>query len=139
MKEIKQISFSEMLLVPARNRFESNEYPYSHYKGHICGENEEMKSTVHILLFNCSLPGEIPSLVDLEIQNLEKYISENPHVEEIKSQIEFFLILKKELSDKQLHHSPPDELIQFISENCLPELKKENVLFLSGVSSLVEG
>lgn len=33
MKEIKHISFSEILLVPARNRFESSEYPYPITKG----------------------------------------------------------------------------------------------------------
>jgi len=139
MKEIKYISFSEMLLIPLKSKFENSDYPFSHYKGYICGKNEESSTTVHLLLFNCTKREEIPCLVDSEIEDLKKYISENPHVEEIKSQIEFFLKLKEELNNSALHHTPSEELIQFVSSQCVPEIKKENVVFLSGVRSLIEG
>ena len=139
MKEIKHISFNEILLIPAKNRFENSEYPYSHYKGHICGENGRDSTTVHINLFNCFSKNEIPSIVDLEIKDLQNYISENPHVEEVKTQLEFFLKLKDDLDEAAFYHTPSDELIQFISEKCLPEVKKENVIFLSGILNLIEG
>ncbi len=130
--------FCGILLIPAENKFGGSEYPYTHYKGYILGkESEETKFIIHILFFNCLSSEKIPPLVDLEIKTLEKYLSENPYVKEIEHQIEFFLNLKKELSNKKLHHPPTDELIQVISEKYLPEVQKENLIFLCGVERIV--
>ncbi len=136
MAEIKDISHDEIILIPAKSSFEDLDYPFSRYKGNFCGDNGECTTTAHIILFNCADVARIPFLVNLEIQCLEKYISENPYIEEIRFQLEFFLALKEYLIESSLQYSPSDNLIQFISEKCVPSIKKENVIFLKGVKCL---
>jgi len=133
MKTIKYIGFNEMLLIPAKGRFEED-YPFSHYLGQIHGENSENSTTVHVMIFNCCESEEISSLIDCEINTL-KDCSE---LTEMQSQIDFFTNLKKEITDKSLLHDPPDELINYLKDTKIRELDKKNVIFLSGVSSLIE-
>jgi hypothetical protein len=136
MKEIKHVSFNEIILIPARDKFEED-YPLTHYAGQLNGSNGDSSSTVHVMLFNCSNIIETVALVDLEISNLKDYISKNPEVKEITSQIEFFSNLKGDIENPCLHHDPPKELIDYLSHKGF-ELDKNNLIFLSGISSLVE-
>ena len=136
MKEIKHVSFNEIILIPARDKFKEN-YPRFHCGCSLTGSNEDSSIIVHVLMFNCSNIVEILALVDSEIEDLKKYIAQNLGVKEIENQIEFFSNLKGEIENPSLHHEPPQELIDYLSHKGF-ELDKNNLIFLSGVSSLVE-
>lgn len=137
MKEIKYVSFSEMILIPAKNKFE-RDYPLSHYVGSLKGDNGKDSTTVHVMVFNCLESAEIPSLIDLEIKNLNDFLLKNPEKNEFIKQIYFFSNLKKEIETLSLNHEPPTELINCLSEKSFYELDKTKVIFISGVSSLIE-
>lgn len=139
MKEIKKISFSEMLLVPAKMKFAA-QLPLSYLlKDPINGSNGEgLTTTVYTMLFNCETVNEIPSLIGLEIENLQKKIELNPDKEVLQSNLEFFLNLKRDVLNASLRRNAPDDLLFIFSKTGDPRLKKEDVIFISGVSSLVE-
>ena len=102
------------------------------------GSNGISLNTVHVLLFNCSNIIELVELIDLEIETLRDYSSQNPEVKEIDTQIDFFLRLKEEIKNPSLNHEPPRELIDCLLHKGFHMLDKNNIFFLSGVSSLVE-
>jgi hypothetical protein len=139
MKEIKQISFSEMLLIPAKERFKGD-FPFSHYVGSLNGTNGENSSLVYVMIFNCIGIGEIPALVEKEINQLREYLEKHPEEKEIaEHQIEFFSKLKKEIETPALYHDSPEELIYHLTHyRGFCNLNKENLIFLSGVSYLLE-
>ena len=139
MKEIKQISFSEMLLVPAKIKFAA-QVPLSYLlKDPIKGSNGEgLTTTVYTMLFNCETTQEIPDIIDLEIKNLQKEIESNPDKEVLQSNLEFFSNLKRDILNASLRRNAPDDLLFIFSKTGDPRLKKEDVIFISGVSSLVE-
>lgn len=139
MKEIKQISFTEFILIPARSKFEGPS-PLSYLlKDPINGSTGEGSTvSVYVILFNCETVKDIPSIVELEIQNLEKEIESNSNTEILQSNLDFFLRLKKDISDNSLRHDAPDDLLYIFSKTGAPRLKKGDVIFISGVSSLVE-
>jgi hypothetical protein len=137
MKEIKHISLSEIILIPAKEKFEED-YLLSHYVGSLNGSDGECSTTVHIMLFNCSNIMEIGSIIDSEVKNLEDYLRKNPEVKEISTQIDFFSKLKEDIKNSPLYHDPPEELIDCLSSRGFKMLDKNNLIFLSGVGSLVE-
>jgi hypothetical protein len=137
MKEIKHVSFNEIILISAKERFEED-YPLTHYVGSLSGDNGRDSTILDILIFNCSSSKDIPSVVDKEINTLKDYLVQNPEVREIPGQIVFFLKLKEEIEDTSLRHDPPEELVNFLSGHGFRGLGKDKAIFLSGVSSLVE-
>jgi hypothetical protein len=138
MKEIKHVSLSEIVLIPAKEKFEED-YPFSHYVGSIIGSNGEISTSIQVMIFNCKEANEISSVIDLEIKDTGEYIVKNPEDKELlSSQLDFFSSLKKDIENLSLRHEPSEELINVLSDKGFHELKKENVIFISGVSSLIE-
>ena len=90
------------------------------------------------MIFNCDKFEEILSLVDLEIELINKSLIEYPDKKILLVELEFFSNLKKDIEDSALRHDAPEELIKYLVENKFSFLKKENILFMSGVSSIVE-
>ena len=135
MKNVKDVLFNELVLIPAREKFEEDYY-LSHYCGCLGG------SGVNVLLFNCSNIIELVELIDVEIEDLRDYISKNAEVkeevEEIDTQINFFSHLKEKIENQSLHHDPPQEIINCLLQKGFQMLDINNIFFLSGVSSLVE-
>lgn len=140
MKTLEHVSFNEKILIPAKSKFQGPS-PFLYYVGDIQGSNENASSNINVIFFNCNNVGEIPSLVEAEITGLNEYFNKNPEKKEkLSGYMNFFLKLKEEVSDKILTiHEPPKNLLLHISEAAhLPELKKEEVIFISGVSAIVE-
>jgi hypothetical protein len=139
MKEIKQISFTGFILIPAKSRFEGL-LPLSYcLKDPIVSSNGEGGlSNVYVMLFNCENAEDILPLVNLEIEKVNKEIEINSDKKILITQLKFFSDLKKEIEDIKLHNCAPEEILNILSKAGLSGLKKEGVIFLSGVSSLVE-
>jgi hypothetical protein len=138
MKEIKSSSLSEIILIASREKFEED-YPLFLYIGKLKGSNGLISTTVHVMFLNCENVQDIPRTVDLEIKSTKEYVSQNPENKEpLLSQAESLLNLRKEIENPYLRHDPSEELINFISDKISCKLKREQVIFLSGVSSLVE-
>jgi hypothetical protein len=139
MKSIKQISFSEMLLIPSKDRF-MGDFPLSYYWGSLKGTNGNDSSLVYVMIFNCLGIGEIPLLVDKEIENLKKHLEKHPEAKDIvEHQTDFFSNLKKEIETPALYHDAPQDLIYHLVHFMgFSNLKDSNLIFLSGVSYLLE-
>lgn len=140
MKKIKQISFTEFILIPAKSKFGGSSHLSYCLKDPINNSNGMGSSaSAYVLLFNCETVNEIPSIVELEIQTLQKKIESDSNKEILQSKLDFFSRLKKYLEDKSLRHDAPDDLLFIFSKTGCPRLKKDDVIFISGVASLVEG
>jgi hypothetical protein len=137
MKTIKHISFNEKILIPAKQDFNESSVLW-HFKGTINGEKCGGPTTVHVLSFNCEKSEEILSIVESEISLIEDSLNVNSEDKAIIYQKNFFLNLKKEIENQALHHETPKELIDFLSMQGIGGLKKDNLIFLSGVSSIAE-
>jgi hypothetical protein len=139
MKKIESISFVGFILIPAKSKF-SGELPYSHYLGDFCNSNEkEVSSVIYVIIFNCERVEEIISLVELEIKKTNEVLVEYPGKKIFLNQLEFFSDLKKNLECPAMKHDAPDELLEILSKTGeIQNLKREGVIYLSGVSSLVE-
>lgn len=139
MKTIQSIHFNEMIFIPAKTRFQE-EKPYWYSIGSIEGKNDHGTTKIEVILMNCTSPEEIPALFEKEISMLKEYMEHNPDSKEsIENRIDYFIKLQKDiLPQSPLQHDPPEELIDHIAKNGFLNLKKEEVLFLSGVERLIE-
>lgn len=139
MKEIKQITFSEILLIPSKRKFEGSSHSFYCLKDPINGsDGERLSTSVYVILFNCEEVSEIKPIIEMEIQNIERKIELSEDKKILQFNLDFLLNLKRFILDNSLHHDAPDDLLFIFSKTGAPRLKKENVIFISGVSSLVE-
>jgi hypothetical protein len=107
--------------------------------GEIPGSNGQGCSTiVNVMLFNCEEVKDIVSVVDREIKEVNNSLVEYPDKKILLTELEFFSNLKKDIEDLALRHDVPKELINFLSSLGIRGLSKEEVIFLSGISSFVE-
>jgi hypothetical protein len=138
MKEIKHVSFNEMILIPARSRFENSSLLSYCVNKPLNSSCEKGSSICWIILFNCEKAEEIPSLVEKEIELIQKEIELYSDKKILLTQLDFFSNLKKEIEDFALRHDAPESVLNIISRAGLHGVTNENVIFISGISSLVE-
>lgn len=139
MKEIQYTHFQNMVFIPAKSRF-GEDKPYWHRISDLHGTDGTNSSTTQIILINCATPEEIPATIHKEIVMLERIRMEQPEEKETaEKQIELWTKLQKEiLPESPLRKEPPKELIEFLDRNGFWGLRKEQVIYTSGIENLVE-
>ncbi len=138
MKKIKNLSFTGIILIPAKNKFQEK-LPHSVCPGALESSGGCSSSLIYVMVFNCDKTEEIIPLIDLEIREAESQLKEYPGKKIFTNQLEFFSNLKKDLGDSLMKHDVPEELLdELYKTGEFGKLKKEEVIYLSGVSSLVE-
>ena len=141
MKNIKSIQFKEAIFIPTQHRFEGS-YPHWSNTGRIKGRSEsgEEGTEIEVILVNCRNRDEISATFEKEINMIKGEIGKHPEKEEaLEKQIEHFENLKNKIQEGSVYRKEPSiKLLEFLKMSGFPYISSETVIFLSGVSNMVE-
>lgn len=141
MKKITYVSFAETLLVPRRESFE-NENSNVYYAGKIEGSSDSGASTTIQLFFvNCETAKEIPGAIQKEIKDAKELLKNEKikeNIQELNQVIDCYSKLDSQMNNSLLLKLVPRELLEFLQSNKITSSSNHDLIFISGVSSIIE-
>lgn len=140
MKTIEYISFTQTILIPAKDKFKMNSH-LSFYAGVITGHSEKSSKRTDVMLFNCESASEIESIIDKEIARYTIEIKDKGNItlKKLEEGKKFFEGLKRDINTSEALKKAEDDLIEIVSKECrLYEIEKDNIILISGIDQIIE-